>query len=183
MRKYRALVSTIIDEDAVVNRLPNVIPGVLTHQLDGQVVAYDGQHDRVHLLDATTGCVLNLLAEKTWTEEALLPELKERIGVIGTPDLLALAIEELTKAELLQSSSPGLRLNDVSRREAVRRVAAAGIAAALIPSVLTITPSTAYAQASACAGSTNLPSGCSCTGNGNCASGNCSGPTGAKTCV
>jgi hypothetical protein len=166
-----------------VNRLPNVIPGLLTHHLDGQVVAYDARHDRVHLLDATTGCVLNLLSEKAWTEEDLMAEMKARIGVSTSRDLLALSIEELTKADLVENSSAGVRLDDVTRREAVRRVAAAGIAAALIPSVLTLTPSTAHAQGSTCAGSSNLPSGCSCSGNGNCASNSCTGPVGLKTCA
>jgi hypothetical protein len=166
-----------------VKSLPDVIPGLLTHHLDGQVVAYDAAQDKVHLLDATTGCILNLLSEKTWTEQELLAELNSRIGVVGSSDLLALSIEELAKAELIESSPAGTRMTDVSRREAVRRLAAAGIAAAVIPSVLSLTPSTAHAQASSCSGSSNLPAGCSCSGNGNCASGNCSGIVGANTCA
>lgn len=164
-----------------MTRLPKVKSGLLTHHLDGQVVAYDTTEDRVHLLDATTGAVLNLLSENVSTPEHLIRELKARTGLAATDDLVSLSIDELRKSELLQADTVLTPMSEMSRRDAARRIAAAGVAAMLVPAVLSFTPSAASAQ-SACTGN-SLPLGCPCNGNGNCASGNCTGPTGAKTCT
>jgi hypothetical protein len=172
--------STLIN-GALVTRLPRVKSGLLTHHLDGQVVAYDAAQDRVHLLDATTGAVLNLLSENRWTSETLVGELKARTGVDATEDLVVLAIDELRKSGLLEADAVSAPLSEMSRRDAMRRIAAAGIGAMLVPAVLSLTPSAANAQ-SACTGN-SLPSGCPCSGNGNCASNDCTGPVGGKTCT
>jgi len=163
-------------------KLPKVKAGLLTHHLDNQVVAYDTTDDRVHLLDSTTGTVLNLLSEKEWSADSIAAELKARTGVEATDDLVVLSVDELRKAELLETDAVAVPpLSDISRREAARRLAVAGIAAVLVPAVMSFSPSAASAQ-SACTGP-SLPSGCPCSGNGNCASNDCTGPVGSKTCA
>jgi hypothetical protein len=159
--------------------LLKVIPGLLTHELDGQLVAYDSRGDRVHLLDATTGRILNLIREKELPVEQIAIEVGARTGAPVSRDIVAVAIDELRKADLLADDvAPAVALSEVSRREAVRRIAAAGIAAALVPAVVSLTPSVASAQASPCS-QLKVPDGCPCNGNGNCESSHCV----AGTCV
>jgi hypothetical protein len=150
--------------------LPSIRPGLLRHRLDNQLLAYDPHEDRVHLLDPTTGCVLELLEEGGWTPETLLAELSARTGVSADADLLALSLEELRKADLL-NETPAIPapMTEVSRRQALRRVGAAGIAALLIPAIVTLTPTPAYAV-TACSMTQGRPGGCSCNAGIQCAS-------------
>jgi PqqD family protein of HPr-rel-A system len=146
--------------------LPNIRPGLLSHSLDGQVLVYDSSADRVHLLDPMTACVMDLLADGQRPEAAIIAEMTARLGVAADRDHLRLAIQALRDAELLDSadayaeSEPGF-----SRRDAVRHLAAAGITGMLVPAIVTLTASRAYAQG------TVLGVGSACTADAQCLEG------------
>ena len=130
-------------------RLPRIRSGLLRHKLDNQVLIYDSRDDRVHLLDPTTACVLELLEEGGWTSEGITAELAVRLGVAANEAFLPLALEELRNADLLEpaESSPPAFV-DVPRRELIRKLALTGAAAMLVPAIATLSATRAYAQAS-----------------------------------
>lgn len=151
--------------------LPRLRAGLLRHELDGQVLVYDTRHDRIHLLDPTTGCVLELLQEGGWTAEGVIAEIAERLKVPADSGLVSLALDELRAADLLdQAASVPAPLVDVNRRAVLRRLAMTGAAAALIPAIATFTATAGYAQ-----GSLLGVGGLCGTNNGLCASGRCCG--------
>jgi hypothetical protein len=157
--------------------LPRVSSGLLKHPLDKQVLVYDTRVDRVHLLDPTTACVLDLLEEGGWTEEGITAEIAIRLDLAPSPALLPLALEELRKAELLEYGSFKKEpFVDLNRRELLRSAAMAGVAALLIPTVATLTATRGYAQGSAAV----VGVGGACTFDGQCLSGVCcrKNPTG-----
>lgn len=132
-----------------MNTLPRVRPGLLRHELDGQVLIYDAREDRVHLLDTTTGHVFELLQEEGKTRESIVSELASRMNSIETDSLLQLSLDELRKADLLENAAtPMPALSDITRRDLLRKVGLAGAAAVLIPAIATLTATSAYAQAS-----------------------------------
>lgn len=152
-----------------MNSLPRVRAGLLRHSLDEQVLVYDSRDDRVHLLDPTTACVMELLEEGGWTEPKIIPEVARRLNIAPNADLVALAIDQLGTTGLLDKSSAApARLVDVNRREMVRKLAFTGAAALLVPAVATLTATRGYAQ-----GSFLGLAGSPCTYDGNCQSGNC----------
>jgi PqqD family protein of HPr-rel-A system len=148
--------------------LPRVRPGLLRHRLDEQVLVYDPRDDKVHLLDPTTACVLDLLEEGGWTAERVAGEVARRLEVEPSEELLALSLDELRKADLLDRSTGSLApVTDVRRREMLRKVGLAGAAALLIPAITTLTATPAMAA-------TCLPNGDPCTVSGQCCSQKCS---------
>jgi hypothetical protein len=88
-----------------------------------------------------------------------------------------LALEELRKAELLDETSqhvpvaPGL-----NRRELLRKIALSGVAAAVIPAIVTLSASRAYAQGSC------LAKKACCTVDAECCSNKCD-PATATGCT
>lgn len=132
-----------------MNSLPRVRPGLLRHHLDGQVLIYDARVDRVHLLDATTGHVFELLEQGGRSRQGIVGELATRMDTGESDSLLELSLDELRKADLLDDAATQLRpLSEISRRELLRKVGLAGAAALLIPAIATLTATPAYAQAS-----------------------------------
>lgn len=156
-----------------MNSLPRIRTGLLKHPLEQQVLVYDPHAQQVHLLDPTTGFVLELLEKGGYTPEGLAYEVAERTGVADQSALIALAVEELRKAHLLDETSEALSpLAEVSRREAVRKLALTGAAAALLPGIATLIPTRTYAQGTAAAGGA---AGTACSANTQCSSSNCCG--------
>ncbi|HYN81414.1 MAG TPA: hypothetical protein VES88_07930 [Gemmatimonadaceae bacterium] len=129
--------------------LPRIRSGLLRHTLDNQVLIYDSRDDRVHLLDPTTACVLELLEEGGWTSEGITAELAVRLSVAPNEAFLPLALEELRNADLLEptEASPAA-LVDVPRRDLIRKLALTGAAAMLVPAIATLSATRAYGQAS-----------------------------------
>jgi hypothetical protein len=159
----------------MLNSLPSPKKGLLAHELDAQVMVYDSTDDRIHLLDPTTGCVLDLLQKGDCSVESISVEVARRAGVQPNQDLVLLAIEELDQAGLLEREGTEQgSLTGVNRRELVRKLAAAGLAGVMIPAIATLAASRAYAAGS-------LTGGLACGGNGDCASGKCS--DGGKNCT
>lgn len=151
--------------------LPRIRSGLLRHELEGQVLVYDSRHDRIHLLDPTTGCLLELLQEGGWTAEGVIAEIADRLKIAADSGLVSLALDELRAADLLDQAVPVPEpLIGVNRRAVLRKLAMTGAAAALIPAVATFTATAGYAQ-----GSLLGVGGLCGTNNGLCASGRCCG--------
>jgi hypothetical protein len=148
--------------------LPSVRSGLLCNCLDDQVLVYDPRAERVHLLDPSTACVMELLGESRWTIEGITAEVSRRTNLPPNPDLLLLAIEELRKADLLDTDEgipPELPGAGMLRREMLRK-AALGATALIIPAIVSLAPSTAYGQTSGC-----FPVNSCCVVNGDCCPG------------
>lgn len=175
--------------------LPRVRSGLLRHSLDQQVLVYDRRDDVVHLLDPSTGCVLQLLEEGSWTSEGITAEIASRLNVEADPGFLLLALAELRKANLLAEGNESVPDDGVNRRDVMRKLIAAGAAAVLVPTIATLTATKAYAQTSGvgiaavcasdphcisdiccngiCATSCPQPDGQRCSANNQCMSNNC----------
>jgi hypothetical protein len=135
---------------------PRLRSDILFHNLDDEVLAYDGRNDRIHLLDPTTARVLDLLRSEKNLGEA-------DIGL----ELIELALDELRKAELLEESASHAEVLDPQRRELLRK-AVVGAAAVLIPAIVTLSPGTAQGQAGSC-----LPKKACCVVDADCCSNKC----------
>jgi PqqD family protein of HPr-rel-A system len=129
-----------------MNSIPSLRSGLLRHPLDEQVLVYDQVSDRVHLLDPTTACVMNLLEKGVSSEQELIDEVSAQLSVNADRDLVSLAISELREADLLESTEIGDAGSAYSRRDVVRKLAAAGIAGILVPTISTLAASRAYGQ-------------------------------------
>lgn len=151
--------------------IPRVRPGLLRHSMDDQILVYDPREDKVHLLNPTTACVLDLLQEGGWSEERMRDEVARRMNIEPSAELLSLSFDELRKADLLDASDVAIApVSDLARREMLRKIGLAGAAALLIPVITTLTASPAHA---ACTG--KLTVGQSCTSGAQCCSGSCAG--------
>jgi hypothetical protein len=167
-----------------MTRLPTVRSGLLSHTLDEQILVYDTTGDRVHLLDPTTALVLDLLRSEGCTYEAVCEEVGVRLQTASGEKVVELAINELHQAGLLDETSekvPGLL--EMNRRDLVRSLAAAGVAAVAIPAIASLTATIAAAQGQsfrgtgqACGGAASCAPGLSCCG-GICQDGLCNGAT------
>ena len=92
-----------------------------------EVVVYDRTQKRAHRLNVTVAKVWSLLGgERSVNEIACELELDESV--------VALAVDDLANARLLESSEP----LSVSRRSALRRVASAAAIGVLLPVVTSI---------------------------------------------
>lgn len=159
-------------EKTSMSTLPRVRPGLLRQRLDEQVLVYDPREDKVHLLDPTTACVLDLLEEGGWAQPRMTQEVARRLNVAASEDLVSLSLDELRKADLLDTSSaPVPAVTDLRRREMLRKVGLAGAAALLIPAITTLTASPAYAVGTNC-----VLEGGACTQGSQCCSGICGPP-------
>lgn len=152
-----------------MSSLPRVRPGLLRQRLDEQILVYDPREDKVHLLDPTSACVLDLLEEGGWARERISGEIARRMNVEASEELVSLSLDELRKADLLDTSSaPVAPVTDLRRREMLRKLGLAGAAALLIPAITTLTASPAYAIGTGCVLSPGA-----CTSNAQCCSGIC----------
>jgi hypothetical protein len=148
-------------------RLPKIRSDLLRHPLDEQVLVYDSRVDRVHLLDRSTAYVMELIEKGVSDPKLLEAEVADRLGTATAADVVALAINELNEAGMFESEITSA----VSRRDVVRKLAAAGLAGVLVPTIATLTASRAYAQG------TLLGVGSACGTNGQCQSNRCCGGT------
>jgi hypothetical protein len=144
----------------------------LTHRLDDQLLVYDKIDDKVHLLDDTAAAVFELLEQGAGVD-AIKSALDGRQTVLPGAELLALTLDELAKARLLESDfRESVPVNE-SRRQMLQKLT--GAAALLIPAIVTLTPNRAYAQAS------RFGLGGPCTSSAQCFSG-CCGSNSSGTC-
>ncbi len=157
-----------------MNSLPRIRAGLLRHSLDGQVLVYDSRDDRVHLLDPTTACVLELLEEGGWTPDGIRAELVQRLDVTPDAGFLALALDQLRVADLLDQSAPQPEpMVDVTRRDMIGRLAMTGAAALLVPAIATLTATPGYAQGTLFGVGGPCTTAANCLPNYFCCSGQC----------
>lgn len=156
-----------------MNPRPSLRPGLLSHRLDGQLMVYDKTDDNIHLLDGTTATVFELLEQGTGIG-AIESKLDTQQTVAAGAELLALALDELAQARLLEGEERKSAPEMDNRRQALQKLAGVG-AALLIPAIVTLVPRGAQAQASGVIGAT-------CTHNFQCASG-CCGSNSAGACT
>jgi len=149
-----------------MSSLPRAKSGLVTHPIDNQVLVYSASEQAVHLLDPTTAAVLDLVQQGGWTREGAAAELRERLGVERSEDLVTLALSELKNVGLLMPAEQSPEIV-VDRREMLRKVAGLGIAAFLIPTIATVTANPAFATSggtgiacSACGSSTSCQGTC-----------------------
>jgi len=157
--------------------LPAIRSGLLCNSFDDQVLVYNPQSNTIHLLDATSARVMELLRNRRLTAEEVTTELSRQTGAASNAALLELALEELRKAGLLDEQSVSSPRSVVSRRELLRKATFAGAAAALIPTIVTLSATRAYGQ-----GSCKAKKEC-CTVDADCCSNKCdlSTSTGCQT--
>lgn len=100
---------------------------LLVHQVEDEMVVYDRTQKRAHRLNVAVAKVWSLLdGERSVNEIAGELEVDESV--------VALAVDDLANAQLLESSEP----LSVSRRSALRRVASAAAVGVLLPVVASI---------------------------------------------
>ncbi|MCH7532263.1 MAG: PqqD family protein [Gemmatimonadetes bacterium] len=100
---------------------------LLVHQVEDEMVVYDRTQKRAHRLNEAVAKVWSLLdGERSVNEIAGELEVDESV--------VALAVDDLANAQLLESSEP----LSVSRRSALRRVASAAAVGVLLPVVASI---------------------------------------------
>ena len=100
---------------------------LLVHQVEDEMVVYDRTRKRAHRLNEAVAKVWSLLdGERSVSEMAGELEVDESV--------VALAVDDLANAQLLESSEP----LSVSRRSALRRVASAAAVGVLLPVVASI---------------------------------------------
>lgn len=157
------------------NSHPSLRQGVLSHRLDDQLVVYDVAADRIHLLDGTTATVYESL-QKGVGCSAIESKLNAQQTVAPGAELLALALDELTKARLIDGDSGESTPAMESRRQMLQKLAGVG-AALLIPAIVTLAPNTLYSQAA-----TGFVNGTACTSSSQCAS-RCCASNAVGSCV
>jgi hypothetical protein len=151
-----------------MTRLPPVKAGLLTTELDGQQLIYDQHAEAIHLLDPTTARVLDLLQRGTRTKEEIIGKLSNIESTHSGAALFELALQELRKAELLdENTSSDAPIVGISRRETLRKLSLAGAAAAIIPTIVTLSATQAFGQGSC------LPKKACCNVDAECCSNKC----------
>jgi len=171
--------------------LPSVKKGLRRHTLDNELLVYDPSDEQIHLLNPTAAKVLDMML-KGFDSPTIVAELELDAPTGSGKDLLELALGELTASRLFEDSDAMMSresMQSTTRREMLMRAASIGAAIA-VPSVLTLAPNKAIAQAgsklpngSVCATSGQCLSGC-CGGNsaGSCSSNRCSIPANCSSC-
>ena len=100
---------------------------LLVHPVEDEIVVYDRTRKRAHRLNVVVAKVWGLLdGEQSVSEIADELEVDESV--------VALAVDDLANAQLLESSEP----LSVSRRSALRKVASAAAVGVLLPLVTSI---------------------------------------------
>ena len=132
--------------------------GVVVEQLAEEVLVYDLERDRAHCL--------NPAAARVWEKCDGKHTVTEIGAYVGNEEVAWMAIEELSRAGLLEEKIKRPAVGGgMSRREVIKRIAVA--AAIGVPVVTSIVAPTA-SHAANC-----IPTGGGCTTSANCCSGVC----------
>ncbi len=160
--------------------------GLITKEVDGELLVYDRDHDQAHCLNPTAAAIWKHCDGLTSATE-----IARKLGGTGVnvspktagtstsanEEVVWLGLEDLRKKDLLNEAtmlSTQLNARGMSRREALRRIGiGAAIALPIISTIVAPTP----AQAATCKGN-----GQPCSASADCCSGLCNPPTGG-TCV
>jgi len=122
----------------------------IVRELDDELLVYDLRNHQVTSLNAFAAEVWRACPGAADTR-AIAARLTER-GLLADPEAIALTLNLLGEAKLLEGPPPGLTVKPgQSRREALSRIAFGGAAAAAVAGVVTIlAPTPAGAASSPC---------------------------------
>lgn len=119
---------------------------LVVQHLDGETLIYDLDANRAYCLNETAALVFNL-CDGTRDVAAVSRTLSEQLGQTISEDFVWLAIEELKRNGLLANADQiETKFAGVSRREAIRKVGLASLAA--LPVVASLIAPTATSAAS-----------------------------------
>lgn len=137
---------------------------LITKEVDGELIVYDRESDRVHCLNSTAAFVWTYCDGQT--SVAMIARLMEDEFKTPVPEEIVLyALGQLNKSNLLDDSYAAIAPKQILSRRAIMRL---GVATALtVPLISSIVAPTA-AQAASC-----LPTGSSCASDSACCSNNC----------
>jgi hypothetical protein len=126
--------------------------GIITRDIDGELLIYDRARDRAHCLNETAAAVWKLCDGCTTVPE-LTRSVSKALGVPVGDLLIQLALKQLSAKHLLaEGYEVSSRRLDLSRRALVRRL---GVGVALLPLITSLNVPTALAAVSCggpCAG-------------------------------
>lgn len=139
---------------------------LIVTESDGDTLVYDLRTHRAHALDATAATLWRLCDgdHDLPALAAALPETVENDAVLRL-ESARYAIERLRAAGLLRETAAATpTARRLSRRDLLRRAAAAGVTTVMVPTVLSVVaPTTLQAQASCLpAGAICVPGGTRC---------------------
>ena len=137
--------------------------GVLIQELPDEVLVYDLEREKAHCLNQTAALVWRCCDGQTSIAE-IAGQLSKVTSLPDDEEVVQLALRQLNKAHLLQSSIDGEKGSlALSRRAVLKRLGIGGIGAvAAIPVVTSIIAPTAQAAGSC------LATGEPCMGDGEC---------------
>jgi Coenzyme PQQ synthesis protein D (PqqD) len=148
---------------------------LVIQELPGELLVYDLERHKAHCLNKTAATVWKH-CDGTLAIADMARLLESELKTPVEMEVVWLALQQLDKFHLLQEqvSIPDAR-SGLSRRELVRRI---GVAAILLPAIISITAPTALAQGSC------RPLGAACAVNTDCCSNCCKtvGVAGALVC-
>lgn len=114
---------------------------ILVTEVENEVLLYDVSEKRAHALNPTAALVWQRCDGET-TIADMAARLEAR-GIVPGEQALALALQQLDKAGLVETS------DGVSRREFARRVGQVGLAVGMAPVIASVVAPTAMAASSA----------------------------------
>ncbi len=139
----------------------------IVHELDGETLIYDKRTHETHCLNRMSSAVWQLCDGRT-SPSQMTERLQVTFESTVDPDVVRLALRQLEKAHLVESSQADQELNvRVSRRELAHRLKLVGGLSLLLPLV-----TSEIAPTAAQAGSPRQ-GGTACTEGAQCASGIC----------
>lgn len=139
-------------------------------ELSGELLVYDLERHKAHCLNATLASVWRA-CDGSRDVAALTAKLQDDLKTPIAPEVIWLALEQLSKSHLLQAPISAPKQEKMTRREVARRVGAA----VAIPAIASLLAPRA-AQAGTCKQATGRDAGCQCNPpgpNAQCKSGIC----------
>ena len=126
--------------------------GVLSEQVDDELLVYDREVDRAHCLNRTAALVWRHAdGERTIADLAAI--LRDQLDPVADENLVWHALDRLNESALLEERTPrSPEEMRAARRQFISKVGLVGIATLLLPIVTSIA-APAPAQAGACDGS------------------------------
>ncbi len=147
---------------------------LIIQEADSEILIYDQETNRAHCLNQTAAKVWKYCDGETTLADACVA-LSRDLETPVDEKLVWFAVDQFSKDNLLEKEieRPAFIISGMNRRQMVRTLGlAAVVAVPLVTSIVAPTP----VQAATC-----KPPGGSCGNNGQCCSGNCTGP--GSTCV
>jgi len=146
---------------------------IVIQEIADELLVYDLETNKAHNLNATAAMVWKLCDGKRSALE-ISDEMSKRLKTLVSEELIALALNQLARDNLLENHNEDSFLNGLSRREVIKRIGFGSLIALPIVSTL-VAPEAAFAQ-SCTTNNTN------CATNGECCSLNCHNGSAGRTC-